>query len=81
MKTLEATMAMLETMPEDARMKVFEFTQQLFTSRKPANSFVPVNTEQILTDLAESRREIAEGKGMNMEDALNELGGRQCYIG
>lgn len=49
MSTLDATIAMLEAMPEDARIKV-------------------------LSDLAESRRQIAAGQGLNMEDALNKMG-------
>ena len=49
MSTLDATVSMLEAMPEDARIKVMEFTQKLFTSRKPANPFVPVSQEQILS--------------------------------
>lgn len=74
MSTLEATVSMLEAMPEDARIKVLEFTQQLFTSRKPANPFVPVSQEQVLSNLAESRRQIAAGQGLNMEEALNKMG-------
>lgn len=74
MSTLEATVSMLEAMPEDARIKVLEFTQQLFTSRKPANPFVPVSQEQVLSDLAESRQQIAAGQGLNMEEALNKMG-------
>jgi len=58
MSPLDATVSMLEAMPEDARIKVLEFTQQLFTSRKPANPFVPISQEQLLSDLAESRRQI-----------------------
>ena len=74
MSTLEATVSMLEAMPEEARIKVLEFTQQLFTSRKPANPFVPVSQEQVLSDLAESRQQIAAGQGLNMEEALNKMG-------
>ncbi len=80
MNTLDATVSMLEAMPEDARIKVLEFTQQLFTSRKPANPFVPVSQEQVLTDLAESRRQIAAGQGLNMEDALNRMGKQHGFI-
>lgn len=69
MSTLKATVSMLEAMPEDARIKVREITQQLFTSRKPANPFVPVSQEQVLSGLAESRRQIAAGQGLNMERA------------
>lgn len=50
MSTLDETVSMLEAMPEDARIKVMEFTQKLFTSRKPANPFVPASQEQILSD-------------------------------
>lgn len=80
MSTLEATVSMLEAMPEDARIKVLEFTQQLFTSRKPANPFVPVSQEQVLSDLAESRQQIAAGQGLNMEEALNKMGEQHGFI-
>lgn len=71
MSTLDATVSMLEAMPEDARIKVMEFTQKLFTSRKPANPFVPISQEQILSNLAKSRQQISDGKGLDMEDALH----------
>ena len=80
MSTLDATVSMLEAMPEDARIKVMEFTQRLFTSSKPANPFVPVGQEQILSDLAESRQQISDGKGLNMEDALNRIGKQYGWI-
>lgn len=80
MSALDATIAMLEAMPEDARIKVQEFTQQLFTSKKPANPFVPLNQEHVLSDLAESRQQIATGQGLNMEDALNRMGKQHGFI-
>ena len=80
MSTLDATVSMLEAMPEDARIKVMEFTQKLFTSRKPANPFVPVSQEQILSDLAESRQQISAGPGLNMEDALKRMGKQHGFI-
>ncbi len=80
MSTLDATISMLEAMPEDARIKVLKFTQQLFTSRKPANPFVPASREQVIADLAESRQQIADGKGLDMEDALNRMGKQHGFI-
>lgn len=80
MNTLDTTVSMLEAMPEDARIKVLEFTQQLFTSRKPANPFISVSTQQVLSDLAESRQQIADGKGLDMEDALNKMGKQHGFI-
>ena len=41
MSTLDATVSMLETMPEEARLLVYKYTQDLFTSKKPANPFTP----------------------------------------
>jgi ABC-type antimicrobial peptide transport system ATPase subunit len=80
MSTLDATISMLEAMPEDARIKVMEFTQKLFTSRKPANPFVPVSQEQILSDLAESRQQISDSKGLDMEDILKRMGKQHGFI-
>ncbi len=80
MSTLDATVAMLEAMPEDARIKVLEFTQQLFTSRKPANPFVPISQEQVLSDLAESHRQIVDGEGLDMKDALNRMGEQHGFV-
>ena len=71
---------MLEAMPEDARIKVLEFTQQLFTEEKPANPFVPVSKNQILTDLEISRGQISEGSGLSMQDALTNMGKRHGFI-
>lgn len=80
MSTLDATVSMLEAMPEDARIKVLEFTKQLFTSRKPANPFVTASQEQVLSDLVESRQQIAAGQGINMKDALNRMGKQHGFI-
>ena len=80
MSTLDATVSMLESMPEDARIKVMEFTQKLFTSRKPANPFVPVSGEQIFSDLAESCLQISDGKGLDMKDALSRMGKQHGFI-
>lgn len=80
MSTLDATVSMLEAMPEDARIQVMEFTQRLFTSAKPANPFVPVGQEQILSDLSESRRQISDGKGLDMEVALKRMGKEHGFL-
>lgn len=80
MSTLDATVSILEAMLKDARIKVLEFTQQLFTSRKPTNPFIPISQEQVLCDLAESRRQIADGAGLDMKDTLNRMGKQHGFI-
>ncbi len=37
-------------------------------------TFTPLNQEQIFSDLDESRRQISDGKGLDMEDALKRMG-------
>lgn len=76
MSTIDATMYTMETMPENARMKAMEYAQKLFTSRKPANPFVLLKTEQILSDLDKAHKQIEEGKGVLADAAMVELGRR-----
>ncbi|MCR5211266.1 MAG: hypothetical protein K6C41_01815 [Lachnospiraceae bacterium] len=80
MSTIEATLSMLETMPEEARVKVFQYTQTLFTSPKPANPFTPKTEKDVLADLEESRKQISEGKGVDMKQALEEMGARHGFV-
>ena len=80
MSTLEATVSMLQAMPEEARQKVFEYTQRLFVSGKPANPFVPLTEAQILSDLEASRNQIAAGQGLDMKNALEEMGKKYGFI-
>jgi len=48
--------------------------------KKPANPFVPVSQKMILSDLAESRQQISNGKGLGMEDALERIGKQHGFI-
>lgn len=80
MSSMEATISMLETMPEEARLKVLEYTRKLFTSERPANPHTQLTSAQILGDLEESRNQIARGEGLDMEDALKDLGKRHGFV-
>lgn len=80
MSTIESTISMLEVMPEDARLLVLEYTQSLFNARKPASPFAQKSEDQILNDLAESRKQIDEGKGLNMKSALEQIGADHGFI-
>ena len=80
MSTLDATFSMLEVMPKDDQEKVFQYTRQLYTSQKSSNPFAPLAADQILSDLEESRKQAAEGKCRNMEEALTEMGKRHGFV-
>ena len=80
MSSIEATLSMLEAMPEEARLKVLEFTRKLFTSERPANPYTQLVSAQILNDLEESRKQIARGEGLDMENALDDLGKKHGFV-
>ena len=80
MSTLEATVSMLESMPEEARTKVFLYTQSLFTSHRPASPYEPLTEEKLIADLEEARRQITNGKGLNARSALEEMGRKHGFI-
>ena len=80
MSTLEATVSMLEVMPEEAQRQVYLFTQELFTAKKPASPFTPRSERQIMEDLAESRAQLARGEGVDMEDALQRMGKEYGFV-
>ena len=80
MSTLEATVSMLESMPEEAQEKVYEFTHYLFAASKSNSPFSPLTMEDILTDLQISRNQIENGEAVNMKSALKEMGRQHGFI-
>ena len=80
MSSVEATLSMLEAMPEEARLKVLEFTRTLFTSERPANPHTQLTSAQILDGLERSRRQIARGEGLDMDAALDRLGREHGFL-
>lgn len=80
MSSIEATISMLEVMPEDARLLVMEYTQSLFNAKKPESPYTMKTEAQILEDLAESRRQIEAGMGIDAREALNKLGVEHGFI-
>lgn len=80
MSTIDATVSMLETMPEEAQKKVFYYTQKLFTSRRPANPFTPLTKAQILEDLDESEKQVAESRCREAVSAIEELRKKHGFV-
>ena len=60
--------------------KMYQFTKELFTAPKPASPFIPVSTEQVLSDLAVSRQQRSEGKGVDAREALQEVGRQRGFV-
>ena len=79
MNTIEAVAGMLAAMPEDARLRVLDYTRELFTTDCSGNPHSQLSSAQMLSDLAESRSQIARGEGLDMEKALEDLGDRHGF--
>ena len=73
MSTLEATVSMLEAMPEEARIKVFQYTRTMFSSNRPSSPFTPVSKESVLADLKASSQELDAGEGTDAKAAVQEI--------
>ena len=80
MSTIEATVSMLETMPEEAQRKVFSYTRSLFSAKRPAIPFVPKSKAQILSDLETSEKQIAEGHCQDATTAIMDLKKEHGFI-
>ncbi len=80
MNTIDATLSMMEAMPEEARVKVMQYTRQLFVSEKPASPFVKKTEEDILADLSEAHGQIMNGEGIPADEAMQELGAKHGFI-
>lgn len=80
MSTLDATISMLETMPEEARIMVYQYTRTLFSSKRPENPFTPINKEKILTDLAVSTSEFESGQGQDAKSVIVEMRKQHGFI-
>ena len=57
-----------------------DFDHELIYMNDPDNPFSPLSKEQIYADLAISREEAAKGNGLDMEEALTEMGRQHRFI-
>ena len=80
MSTLEATLSMLETMPEEARKKVYEYTKSLYTSPRPANPYTPLTEDKVMADLALATMEFEAGKGLDAKEAIQEMRKQHGFV-
>ena len=80
MSTVEATLSMLESMPEEARHKVFLYTRELFSSERPSNPFTPVSESQVLADLEKATKEFGNGEGVDAVDAISSMRKQHGFI-
>lgn len=73
MSTLEATVSMLETLPEDELKTIYEVTRRFFVNRTSANPFQPLSEEQIVAELDIAREHAKQGMYSDAKDVSREL--------
>ena len=71
MSTLEQTVSMLESLPEDDVKAIHDITYRFYI--REHSPLKPVTREQILMDLAVSRQQIANGEGKELGEAIREI--------
>lgn len=80
MSTIDATVSVMESMPEASRKKVLIYAQNLVLEDDPENPFLPLTKEQILHDLAISEKDYQEGRVQNFRDAIIEMRKQHGFV-
>ena len=80
MSTIDATVSILKIMPENERLKVYLYAKSLYSAEDSAAGLGPVGRSDILSDLEESRQQIADGNSVSITEILHDIGKRHGYI-
>lgn len=73
MSTLEATVSMLETLPEEELNAIYEVTKRIFVNRSVNNPFQPKTEDEIIRELDIAREHVEEGMFFEAEEVSEEL--------
>ena len=71
MSLIDATKSLIDTMSEDELLEIYHQAINIIYQR--SNPFRPLTKQQILADLATSRKQIEDGEYLDFEDAINEI--------
>lgn len=71
MSLIDATKSLIDTMSEDELLEIYHQARNIIDQR--SNPFRPLTKQQILADLATSRKQIEDGEYLDFEDAINEI--------
>lgn len=71
MSTLEATVSMLETLPEEEINTIYEVTKSFFVNRN--NFFLPKKEDEIIRELDKTREHVEAGMTVDAKEVSNEL--------
>lgn len=73
MSTLEATVSMLETLPEEEINTIYEVTKRFFVNRGGNNPFQSKTEDEIICELDTAKKHVEAGLVNDAKDASKEL--------
>lgn len=73
MSTLEATVSMLETLPEEEINAIYEVTKRFFINRTGNNPFQPKTEDEIIQELDIARGDAEAGMVTDAKEVSSEL--------
>lgn len=79
MSTLAEIVSGVEQLPEASRKKILVLVKEELKEVK-SNPFAPLTRERVLSDINISEQQLAEGKGMDAQEALIKIGQKHGFI-
>ena len=76
MSTLEVNLELLSTIPEERQVEIRRYLLVDFCGNNP---YKPLDKNEILSELAESRACFDRGEGEDFDKALDEIGAKYGY--
>ena len=77
MNLAEETKEIIDLLPESDLIVIYTVAKNMFD--KVSTPFKPLTREQILEDLALSRKQIDEGNYIDMDEALDSIGAKYGF--
>lgn len=73
MSTLEATVSMLQALPESELLTIHDMARRFYMKQAIQNPLEPMTEQQMLDKLAASRKHAEEGRVMDADVAISKI--------
>lgn len=80
MSTIDATVSVMEELPEETRKQVLVFATYKLNASKPTNPATTHSDEKLISILDHSDQQYHDGKAVNMKSAIMEARRQHGYI-
>lgn len=80
MSTIEATVSVMEDLPEEVRKEVLVFARYKLNATKPADPEITHSDDELVALLQHSDQQYRDGKAVNMKQAITEARRQHGFI-